>query len=1039
MGGGGAGSGGGIRFRSVNQVLTEAEMTGPGNTTRDMALPAEGRLEGVSIPELLWSLGVRQVTGALILEREALRKVIYLREGRVVFAASTDPEDRLGPFLLRRGEVGLSALLEAGSNVLRGRRLGQVLVEQEVLDSHGVMRAVIDQVREIALSVFSWREGRWRLTRASLAGDESITLDLSMEDLVLAGIRRVRDWRWIHRAVGGPRAVFRATHPDHGHNEGLGLTERAILDQVRTACRVETLCREVYAPSYDIYRALWALMIAGHVTRLDEAAGYESLGGPGEGFIVPGTVSECLLDLGDRSFSGVLRLFDGQHEGAIYLHRGQIEFATTNDPEQGLVAYLLRRGIISDRDREEAVRKLISGKRIGRLLAEGGALGEEELERFVREQLLEVCCSLVRWKTGEYQIEDGLPSEEEISLSRSPEDVIAISIGMNTAFAPMWEEIGGLASLYRLTPQYLDRLDRMTLRPQLWEVVSQLKEERTVGEICESRPESDFEVCRMLHALLAVRVIERVSEEEIVRRARERQEEVPSATQEPASASGLAWDRDPAEQGEQAPPPYLEADETPSSGPVVAESAAEMAPELFPASSSGGEAIIPEWNPVIPGSADAAIGNVGDEDPAPERPGAEHGEAEEAEDGEPLGEKILDAPESPKSSTSTVGVEQPPQAEVADSSESSAPPAAESTDEPAVIDASPAEDSSLEESAVESSPYREAIWQADPARTLKIDRSTMLPSSSESEEESLPIEAEGETSDGSVEVPVRVVPASSLEPATPPVDLDATLEDIAAVADLPVSRSGDLPVARDTDLPVAQNAELPVVPDSELPTAPDAELPVVPDSEFPTAPDVDLPVAQDAELPVTVGSEEAFDQELAPTVPDLPESPASPELDGTPAESAMDASASEGAAPETNAPEDGREAQPADPEVSAEPEPPAVEVSDAIQAEVERFNARHAVVFRQLRIEIGAGVRNFVITCGRRLGDRGEIFEGLAPDRDGRFDSQRLGEAIALQWQGNPREPLDSLIETEINLVRGLLPYDRLAAIEQSLRALEEE
>ncbi|RMG42439.1 MAG: DUF4388 domain-containing protein, partial [Acidobacteria bacterium] len=486
---------------------------------RGLRLPAEGRLEGTSVAEVVWAAACAGHTGSLIFSRGGIQKVIYLRDGRVVFAASGDPEDRLGTFLLRRGEVELKPLLEASGKIARGRRLGQILVENEVLDRDRLVRAILDQVHEIALSVFTWNEGTWKVSRVGLAEDEPVLLEMPAEELILAGVRRVRDWSRVRRAVGGPRAVYRIAPGGRREGVRLTLTEKAILDQLSRPERVETLCREIYAPSFDVYRSLWALAVLGFVERVDAklAPATGETGGTIDRF---DDTARLLLDLGERRFTGVVRFYDGEREGALFLRDGKVEFATSNNPELSLMAHLVRRGVIADRDHEDAVRRLISGKRVGELLAERGAIDAKEIDRFVREQILEVAKFVVLWSSGEYRVEEELPSREPVVLDMNPEELILAAMEGWWRFEPVWERVGGLDALYRLAPGYLKRLDRLQLRPAVWEIVSLLSEERTVGELLDARPESDFEICKLLAGLALVGVIERVSQEEILARAR---------------------------------------------------------------------------------------------------------------------------------------------------------------------------------------------------------------------------------------------------------------------------------------------------------------------------------------------------------------------------------------------------------------------------------------------------------------------------------------------------------------------------------------
>ncbi|MDQ7007973.1 MAG: DUF4388 domain-containing protein [Acidobacteriota bacterium] len=559
----------------------------PGN---DAGLPRAGRIDGTPVPEVLWSLALERFSGSLVLTCEEQRKVLFFREGRLIFASSSDAEDRLGPFLLRRGQVALSVLLDAGGRVMRGRRLGQALVELGAMTQEEICKAVLDQVLDIALSVFSWRTGTWRLSRASLPLDEAITLDRPMEELVLEGLRRVEDWARIRKAVGGPRAIYRVRGGHLDTKVLLGLTERSLLEQLVHPCRVERLCREVYAPSYDVYRALWGLSILGLVQRVGPEAGAEPCSGAGEGLLEEEPAADLVLRLGDEGLTGVLRLFRGSEEGALFFREGRIEFATTNDPEQSLLVHLLRRGVISDRDHEMALRRLLTGKRVGQLLAEMGALGEDDIERFVCEQVLEVARQLVLWERGEYRVEEELPSEESIVLGWSAEDVVMAAMEHCEYSQMILRGVGGLETVYRLRPEYLDRLDRMQLRPGAWELVSLLREEKTLGELLAAREEADYEICRRLHGLCRVHVVEKVPEEEIADRVR-------VARTAPAPPIFAETPAEPA---------------APSSRETVQVevrrdlSAPEMAPELFPADVTAGASNA--WRPVLPEEEDEPLG-----------------------------------------------------------------------------------------------------------------------------------------------------------------------------------------------------------------------------------------------------------------------------------------------------------------------------------------------------------------------------------------------------------------------------------------------
>lgn len=899
-------------------------------------VPREGRLEGTSIPEIFCRVARERWSGSLIVERAGVRKVVYLREGRIVFAASTDPEDRLGHFLVRRGEVRLSSLVEAGSLVALGRRLGQTLIEQGAMEPPAVVRAVTDQIREIVLSIFPWRDGGWRLSGARLPEDESITLDISTEDLILAGVRRVEDWRRVRRAVGGPRAIYRVRPGVTSSREGFGMIERAVIERLGTPQRIDTLCREVYAPSFAIYRAVWALHILGHLERWDPHPLQECLAEPGEGFIRPHELADLLLDLGDRGFTGVLRTFRDDEEGAIFLEAGRVQFATTSDPEQGLSGHLLRRGVISERDHELAVRRLISGKRLGRILAEDGVIDDADVERFVREQVLDVARRLVLWESGEYLIEEGLPSNEEIKLGLWAEDVVMTAYETIDRFRPVWEALSGLDTSYRLRPEYLDRLDRMSLRPEAWSIVALLSKPRAVGDVLATRNEPDFDVCRILYALERARVVERVPREE---RERAPGDEVFSTVE--------------GQLNELAEPAAVEK----AMSAASPKSAAEMAPELFPAGAARPAPVLPAFE-------------------APEEDAPVLDVAAPAE--------AIESAETPEAAVPLAAAEIPADERVA----------AEITaeDVPEISDATPAEE------LVERKP-----WAAPRVVFVSSDESASV--------SPFPDSVCGEPSE-----PFAARPSAAAVADTHTTGGDAPVLEPPAEASAPPDPE---PLTFSDEMDLAVPA-IDATPAGEADVVPVAELPAAPDDD-------DSPNGIDSGWMPALDTPGAHVDEFAVRLIGVPEE--DPDTDtgyelgepgtGVPAPTELSA-------------EPTRTLELPKDDVAAAVEPKAPDA--ALLAEIERFNTRHGLLYRELQIQVGAGVANFVRACQRSLGHASRLFEGLVPDQRGVFDAGELAQRLASgAFEAPPRALLDALVDEELATVRHLLDRPQVDAIERKL------
>jgi hypothetical protein len=476
----------------------------------ELGLPASlvnGRLEGLSVPDLLWNLCRRRSTGVLHLTSRGITKKVYVDSGRIVFALSGDPDDRLGDLLLRDGLITLDQLEAAITQLSSGRRLGTLLVAAGHLSPDNLVRGILGQVKGIVLGLFPWDEGEYAFVEGPLPTDEVITLGMRTAEILLQGIRQIRSYSRIRRSVGPPSTRFKLAPTWHDVLDGLDIRdgERMLLKRLDEAgsrgASIDALCREVFLSNFEIYQALWAFLVLGIV---EAGSGAES-GSPGaaiEGRLERTSLPEILVRLCRDESTGVLHMAQGTRERTLHIKGGTCVFATSNDVDDGLVAHLLRRGVISLADREETARRLLSNKRVGTILLEMGVIDEGDLHATVREQLSEIVFDTFRWSDGEFRFREGeLPTVEEITLNRSVEDLVFAGVRRVTSWPRVRQGCGGLGARLVLQPQYLSVLDKMTVGPEEWELISLLKTPKTVLEVCRESMLGDFRSCQILWAL----------------------------------------------------------------------------------------------------------------------------------------------------------------------------------------------------------------------------------------------------------------------------------------------------------------------------------------------------------------------------------------------------------------------------------------------------------------------------------------------------------------------------------------------------------
>ena len=238
----------------------------------DDDLSIRGQIDTTSVPELLRSLLVSRETGVLTFRNSEVTKSIYVKDGRVVYAASTNVDERLGEVLLLQGKITARQYLESSRMIRPGKRLGALLVEIEALQPEELVPAVEHQVKEVLMELFTWTRGDYEMVIKEQDPDNLIQLNMSTENLILEGIRRSRSWSQVLHGIGDLDTVFlRTGDTDVLYKLELTEEEQEVLAQVNGRSNVEGICEVSYLSNFETCRILWALKVLRVVRRVADS------------------------------------------------------------------------------------------------------------------------------------------------------------------------------------------------------------------------------------------------------------------------------------------------------------------------------------------------------------------------------------------------------------------------------------------------------------------------------------------------------------------------------------------------------------------------------------------------------------------------------------------------------------------------------------------------------------------------------------------------------------------------------------------------
>lgn len=158
-----------------------------------MALPPSGNIGKTPLSDILEDLCARKTTGTLTLRRRGIEKSVHIKEGRIIFASSSDPSDRLGDSLVRAGKItkeNLDQALRLYQKHAGLKKMGAILVESGIVPPKELFSGLKIQVKDIIYSLFLWTEGEYRFD-GRLPSDV-IQLHIDIQELIGEIIARIK-------------------------------------------------------------------------------------------------------------------------------------------------------------------------------------------------------------------------------------------------------------------------------------------------------------------------------------------------------------------------------------------------------------------------------------------------------------------------------------------------------------------------------------------------------------------------------------------------------------------------------------------------------------------------------------------------------------------------------------------------------------------------------------------------------------------------------------------------------------------------------
>lgn len=229
-----------------------------------------GDLAHTSLAEMLAIIHRTRVAGIVEATRNEFTKRVWIDNGYVVHASSSDLVDSLGGFLRRSGRLSEEQFQRAMDrrSGTTDRRLGELLIELGFLPPSEIYRAIREHAEGIVWSLFSWESGTvtFRMGVADLV--ETVRIQIPLRQVILQGVKRVGNAKALVTKLGGRDAVYEPCFRFEDLIEvALDGQEYSLLSTVDGRRTLLELCSEGPLPPADAARLLYAYQVLGLIRR----------------------------------------------------------------------------------------------------------------------------------------------------------------------------------------------------------------------------------------------------------------------------------------------------------------------------------------------------------------------------------------------------------------------------------------------------------------------------------------------------------------------------------------------------------------------------------------------------------------------------------------------------------------------------------------------------------------------------------------------------------------------------------------------------
>jgi hypothetical protein len=227
----------------------------------------KGNLRDFTVTQLLNLINLARKTGTLVVEGPGDRVLVSFREGKLAYAQIGQEDNSLVTILYRAKKLSAAQhkALKERTSKMSDKELGLLLVNANYINQQDILSSLQNHFVGIVNRLFTWVEGLFRFENDQLPPDDKITVRISLENIIIEGSRRMREWEQLQDELPNlDMALKFVERPGTNiRNMNLSVEEWRVVSYISPKNTMRQIARATKLSELEIRRIIYSLLQAG--------------------------------------------------------------------------------------------------------------------------------------------------------------------------------------------------------------------------------------------------------------------------------------------------------------------------------------------------------------------------------------------------------------------------------------------------------------------------------------------------------------------------------------------------------------------------------------------------------------------------------------------------------------------------------------------------------------------------------------------------------------------------------------------------------